>query len=73
MTAEVILIYGGLSSDVAGHATVAGKRLIRGDDESFDAFQARAVAAAAEAGEAFVTIGGLPCDRETNAGADSYR
>ena len=63
-TLEVILVRGGLADDVAGHCCVAGRLLLCGKNETFDAFQDRAVAAAVEAGEARVVIGGLPAQQE---------
>jgi hypothetical protein len=64
---QVIFIHGGVHSDVAGHAIVAGETLTRADTEPFPAFQARALAVGKATREAFVVIGGLPAadPRET--------
>ncbi|WP_158927076.1 hypothetical protein [Acidisphaera sp. S103] len=57
---QVIRILGGFREGYQDHATVVGETLTCGDAEPFPAFQARAVAAAKAAGEAFVVIGGFP-------------
>ena len=57
---DVIVIRGGLHGGDPTHAAAGAHVWERGEGEAFTAFQARAVAAAADAGEAFVTLGGLP-------------
>jgi hypothetical protein len=56
----VILIRGGLTAGVAGHATVGREFLVREDGETPEAFQARAVTIAKAVGEESAVIGGLP-------------
>jgi hypothetical protein len=58
-TPDVILIRGGLTASVAGHATIGAETMQRDSDETADTFEARAVAVAKAAGVATVIIGGL--------------
>jgi hypothetical protein len=57
---QVITIRGGVSAFDDTHATVGDQELVRGPDETFAAFEARAIATAKAAGEAFVIVGGMP-------------
>jgi hypothetical protein len=57
---KVVVIRGGLHDGDPNYGKVGELRFQRADDESFPAFQARVVAAAAAAGERLVVIGGLP-------------
>jgi hypothetical protein len=63
---QVIIISGGLCALDDTHACVGGGTIERDRAEPFPAFQARTLAAAKAAGEAFVVIGGLHAqdDRE---------
>jgi hypothetical protein len=56
---RVIIFRGGIESGDPACAVVGGQRLERERDETFEAFQSRAVAAAARAGEPYVLIGAL--------------
>jgi hypothetical protein len=60
MTPEIISIRGGLTSGVAGHATIGAETMQRAPDETAAAFEARSIEAAKAAGVATVIIGGLP-------------
>jgi hypothetical protein len=55
----VLVIRGGVTGGDPTYAKAGELRFQRADDETFPAFQARAVAAVATAGERFVVIGGL--------------
>jgi hypothetical protein len=57
---RVINIRGGLQSGVASVATIDGARLSPEPGESPDAFRARAMARAREAGSRTLIFGGLP-------------
>ena len=55
----VIIFRGGIESGDQARAVVGGQQLERERDETFEAFQARAAAAAVRAGEPYVLMGGL--------------
>ena len=57
---EIIIIRGGLCEFDDTHAQVGNETMHRDPAEPFQAFQARALAAAKAAGESFALIGGLP-------------
>jgi hypothetical protein len=56
---KVVVIRGGLHDGDPTYGNAGELRFQRADDETFPAFQARAVAAAVAAGKGLVIIGGL--------------
>jgi len=58
---ELIIVHGGVpGSRGATTTTIGGQNLQCGEEEPIGAFHKRCIAAAREAGQAFVILGGLP-------------
>jgi hypothetical protein len=74
-----IVVRGGLEPGVAPIASFSGREWEAAPDESFEAFRARAKAAAEAEGARFIVVGGLPnvskapANSDTQAGAGATR